>query len=88
LIFEQKTHGLKAGGNLVAIELEETEQKSEELLALTKHVFEAYRIQFLTYNRKLTYCVNCKKSWVGSLHKCPSCGSTGTLAVFDRFALA
>jgi ribonucleoside-triphosphate reductase len=88
LIFEQKTRGLHAGGNLAAIELGEVEQKPEELLALTKHVFEAYKIEFLTYNRKLTYCVNCKKSWVGSLHKCPSCGSTGTLAVFDRFASA
>jgi ribonucleoside-triphosphate reductase len=87
LIFEQKTHGLHSGGNLTTIELGEAEQKQEELLALTKHVFEAYKIEFLTYNRKLTYCVNCKKSWIGALHKCPSCGSTGTLAVFDRFAL-
>jgi ribonucleoside-triphosphate reductase len=86
LIFEQKTHELRTGGNTTVIELGETEQNPDELVMLTRHVFEAYKIGFLTYNRKIAYCVNCKKSWVGSLHKCPSCGSTGTLAVFDRFA--
>jgi len=87
LVFKQKTRELHAGGNLTVIELGEAEQKPDELLSLTKHAFEAYKIEFLTYNRELAYCVNCKKSWVGSLHKCPSCGSTGTLAVFNRFEL-
>jgi ribonucleoside-triphosphate reductase len=85
-IFEQKMRGVH-GGNLTVIDLGEVERKPDELMSLTKQIFEVYNIEFLTYNRKLTYCVNCKRSWFGLLHKCPSCESTGTLTVFDRFAL-
>jgi anaerobic ribonucleoside-triphosphate reductase len=43
-------------------------------------------VEFFTYNRKITYCSNCKKSWFGTLHKCPSCGAMSTLVKFDRFS--
>ncbi|MFZ0966593.1 MAG: anaerobic ribonucleoside-triphosphate reductase [Candidatus Bathyarchaeia archaeon] len=85
-ILERKMRGLH-GGNLTVIDLGEVEHKPDELMSLTKQIFEVYNMEFLTYNRKLTYCVNCKRSWFGLLHKCPSCGSTSTLTVFDRFAL-
>jgi len=85
-IFERKMRGVH-GGNLTVIDLEEVERKPDELMSLTKQIFEVYNMEFLTYNRKLTYCVNCKRSRFGLLHKCPSCGSTSTLTVFDRFAL-
>lgn len=85
-IFERKMPGLH-GGNLTVIDLGEVEHKPDELMSLTKQIFEVYNMEFLTYNRKLTYCVNCKRSWFSLLHKCPSCGSTSTLTVFDRFAL-
>ena len=85
-IFERKMRGVH-GGNLTVIDLGEVEHKPDELMSLTKQIFEVYNMEFLTYNRKLTYCVNCKRSWFGLLHKCPSCGSTSTLTVFDRFAL-
>ena len=86
LSFEREMHRLHAGGNLTVIELGEVEHKQHELMSLTKQVFESYNMELLTYNRKATYCVNCKKSWFGLLHRCPQCGSTGTLTVFDRFA--
>jgi anaerobic ribonucleoside-triphosphate reductase len=85
LLFEQKKLGLSAGGSLSVVELGESEQRPDELMSLTKQVFESYHVEFLAYNRKLTYCINCKRSWFGLLHKCPSCGSTGTLTVFDQF---
>ncbi len=85
-IFERKMRGLH-GGNLTVIDLGEAEHKTDELMSLTKQVFEIHNMEFLTYNRKSTYCVNCRRSWFGLLHKCPSCGSTGTLTTFDRFAL-
>jgi len=88
LTVEQKLRGLHAGGSLTAIELGEVERKPDEFMSMTKQVFETYNIEFLTYNRKLTYCVNCKRSWFGLLHKCPSCGAISTLTSFDRFALA
>jgi len=85
LKLEQRLHGLCAGGNLLIIELGEGEQKPEELLPLTKQVVEKHNIEFFTYSRSLTYCANCKRSWFGPLHKCPSCGAVSTLTAFDRF---
>jgi len=85
-IFERKMRGLH-GGSLLVIELGEVERKTEELMSLTKQVFEVRNMEYITYNRKSTYCINCRKSWFGLLHKCPSCGSTGTLTVFNRFPL-
>ena len=82
---EQKLKDLNAGGNLIIIELGETEYKPEELMNLTKQLIEKQAVEFFTYNRRITYCVNCKKSWFGVLHKCPSCGSMSTLITFDRF---
>ena len=82
---EQKLKGLNAGGNLSIIELEDKEYKPEELLNLTRQLVEKKAVEFFTYNRRITYCANCKKSWFGVLHKCPSCGSMSTLVAFDRF---
>jgi ribonucleoside-triphosphate reductase len=81
--FERKMRGLH-GGNLTVIDLGEVECKPDELLPLTKQMFEVYNLEFLTYNRKLTYCVNCKRSWFGILHKCPSCEATSTLTYISR----
>jgi anaerobic ribonucleoside-triphosphate reductase len=83
LIFERKMRGLH-GGNLTVIDLGEVEHKPDELMSLTKQIFEVYNMEFLTYNRKLTYCINCKKSWFGFLHKCPSCEATSTLTYISR----
>ena len=86
LRFEQEMQRLYSGGSLTVIELGDAQHKPEELTALTKQLFEGYGIEFFTYDRKLTYCLNCKRSWFGLLHKCPSCGAIDTLTSFDRFA--
>jgi ribonucleoside-triphosphate reductase len=85
LEIEQKLKGLNAGGNLSIIELEETEYKPEELMNMTRQLVEKQTVEFFTYNRRITYCSNCRKSWFGVLQKCPSCGSISTLVTFDRF---
>jgi ribonucleoside-triphosphate reductase len=82
---EQKLENLNTGGNLSIIELEEKQYTPEELLGITKQLVEKKTVEFFTYNRQITYCANCKKSWFGTLHKCPSCGSISTLIKFDRF---
>jgi anaerobic ribonucleoside-triphosphate reductase len=85
LEIEQKLKGLNAGGSLSIIELEEKEYTPEELMSMTKQLVEKQAVEFFTYNRRITYCANCKKSWFGALHKCPSCGAMSTLIKFDRF---
>ncbi|MEM2994565.1 MAG: anaerobic ribonucleoside-triphosphate reductase [Candidatus Bathyarchaeia archaeon] len=87
LKFENIMQELCSGGSLTVVELGEADYKPEELALLTKQLFEDYKIAFLTYDRKLTYCANCRKSWFGFLHKCPSCGVINTLTYFNMFAL-
>jgi anaerobic ribonucleoside-triphosphate reductase len=84
LKLEKKLHGLHAGGNLTIVELVEGEHKPDELMSLTRRFVEKYGIEFFTYNRNLTYCTNCKRSWFGLLHKCPSCGATSTLIPLSK----
>ena len=85
LDWEHKLKGLNAGGNLTIIDMDNVEHKPEELLKLTMHMMENQAVEFLTYNRLVTYCLNCQKNWIENLHKCPSCGAIGTLVLFDRF---
>ncbi len=86
LEFAQKLSGLTAGGSLGIIELDAFDVTAETLLDLTRRLVESKQpLEFFTYNRTVTYCHNCKKSWFGTLHKCPTCGSIGTLGTFDRF---
>lgn len=87
LEIEQKLQGSLVGGSFSVIELGEAEHKADELVTLTKQMAESGILEFFMYDRKMTYCANCKRSWFGSLHKCPSCGAIGTLTLFDRFAL-
>ena len=82
---EEKLKGLGSGANLSIIELEDPEYKPEELMNLTTQLIEQQAVEFFIYNRIMTYCSNCTKSWLGSFHKCPSCGSMSTLTTFDRF---
>jgi anaerobic ribonucleoside-triphosphate reductase len=87
LEIEQKLQRSLIGGSLSVIELGEVEYKPDELAALTGQIFENGSLEFFTYDRKMTYCCNCRTSWFGLLRKCPSCGAIGTLTVFDRFTL-
>jgi anaerobic ribonucleoside-triphosphate reductase len=82
---EQKLEDLNAGGSLSIIELEDAVYKPEDLMKLTEQLVAHGYLEFFTYQRILTYCDNCRKSWFGVLHKCPSCGSMSTLTTFDRF---
>jgi anaerobic ribonucleoside-triphosphate reductase len=82
----EKLKSLSNGGNLTVIELEQAEYKAEDLLNLTTQLVQTQTVEFFTYNRAMTYCSNCDKSWLGTLHKCPQCGAISTLTVFDRFS--
>lgn len=82
----QKMRGLSAGGSLTVVDLGEEEWGSDELLLLTKQITESSGSQFFTYRRRLTYCANCRQSWLGVLRKCPSCGAISTLRVYDCYS--
>jgi anaerobic ribonucleoside-triphosphate reductase len=82
----QKMKGLNAGGSFCILDLGDTQFKPEPLMELTRHLIENPIFEFFTYNRITSFCDNCKNSWYGTLHKCPSCGSMSKLATFDRFA--
>jgi ribonucleoside-triphosphate reductase (formate) len=81
----QKMKGLSVGGTLDIVELDGFEVKPEALMDLTRRLIENQSLEFFTYNRIISYCDNCKKSWFGTVHKCPSCGSMSALSTFDRF---
>lgn len=81
---EQRLRLSCVGGHLTIIELGEVERRPDELVSLTQLVIDKHGLEFFTYNRNLTYCVNCKRSWFGLLHRCPSCGATSTLTGFSR----
>ena len=82
----QKMKGLGAGGTLDIIELEGGNFRAEALMDLSCRLIGNQALEFFTYNRVVSYCDNCKKSWFGTLHKCPCCGSMSALSTFDRFA--
>jgi len=79
-----RTSQARAGGNLTLIELDETQQEPEQLLSVTRQLVENRNMEFFTYNRKTTYCTNCKKTWPGQAHKCPQCNAVSTLTYYDR----
>gem|GEM_PF-131668 len=79
-----KTKQTQTGGNLTVIEFDETTPDPEQLFSITQKLTENYNSEFFTYNRKTTYCINCKKTWPGQTSKCPECNAVSTLIHFDR----
>lgn len=84
---EQKLKTIRTGASLTIIELEDKPYAAEALLNLTRQLVENRTVEFFTYNHRVTYCGNCKKSWYGILQKCPSCSTISTLVNYDRFNL-
>ncbi len=87
LTFEDKLGNVYKGGNLAVIELGQFKFGPNELLELTVQLLRKCSFGFFTYNRELTYCMSCTRSWEGKLHKCPICGAVSTLTYFNRFAI-
>ncbi|MDR0372589.1 MAG: ArsR family transcriptional regulator [Nitrososphaerota archaeon] len=81
----QLLRGLSNGGSLDLYELEGDKFQAQALLDLSKRIIESQASEFFTYNRVISFCGNCKKTYYGTFHKCPDCGSMSTLTTFDRF---
>ncbi len=84
LQIEAKIHPLTQGGHLAIIDLDEPEQNPEYLMRQTDKICGTYTIGAFAYNRGLSHCANCKKTYGGLLRKCPSCGSTASLTLWSR----
>ena len=86
LAWEDKTKELQEGGSITVIGLGEANYEARDLMTISEQLLQNHAIAFFVYERKLTYCTNCRKTWFGLLHKCPVCGGIGTLTFFDRYA--
>ncbi|MCW4024734.1 MAG: ArsR family transcriptional regulator [Candidatus Bathyarchaeota archaeon] len=82
---EQKICGLNVGSGLSIVEIGEPQLSAQTLMDLTVHLIEKQPLEYFTYNHVTSYCSNCKKTLLGTPHKCQTCGSISTLNIFDRF---
>jgi ribonucleoside-triphosphate reductase len=83
---EQKIDGLSVGSGLSIVEVDAQPTSTQALLDLTMGIVGSQSLEYYTYNHVISYCNNCKKTLLGTPHKCQTCGSISTLNVFDRFS--
>lgn len=83
-VIEREIRRLVGGRSLTVIDLGEAHYEPPELLAVSRRLMKDYGLELFTYDRHVTYCRNCRRSWFGLLRKCPSCGNVSALAQFYR----
>jgi anaerobic ribonucleoside-triphosphate reductase len=81
---EERFHRLTTGGHLAILPLVDSEQDPEELVSFSREVTGAYEVGLYIFNRKISYCASCQKTFIGKLARCPSCGSVNMLQSFSR----
>jgi anaerobic ribonucleoside-triphosphate reductase len=83
---QSKIYNPYAGGGISVIEQIRAETDAQELFTYTTKLIENHGAELFAYDRKMTYCGHCRKSYFGIQQKCPSCSALGTLRFFDQFA--
>lgn len=81
---EENFHRLTSGGHLAILPVSDIEQDPRELLSLTREVAGIHGVGLYIFNRNLTYCASCQKTFIGKLERCPSCGSVNMLQSFSH----
>jgi anaerobic ribonucleoside-triphosphate reductase len=81
---EENFHRLASGGHLAVLPVPDSEQDPDKLLSFTKDVAETNGVGLYVFNRNISYCASCQKTFVGKLERCPSCGSVNMLQSFSR----
>lgn len=81
---EEKLHELTSGGHLALLQLDDSEKDPNELLSLTRYIIKSFEVGLYTYSRNLTYCANCRKTFLGTLPNCTACGSINRIVHFGR----
>jgi anaerobic ribonucleoside-triphosphate reductase len=84
LSLESQFHGLTSGSHLARVPLGDSVVDAESLLSMTRKTVENFKVGLFTYDRSLTYCSNCLKTFHGEQIKCPECGSVNAVTQFVR----
>ncbi len=84
LNLEGKFHKMAPGSHLVLIPLRDSDVETEDLLSTTRKIVNNYTVGLYAYNRDLTYCTNCQRTFHGDQPKCPFCGSVNAVTWFQR----
>ncbi|MBS7614495.1 helix-turn-helix domain-containing protein [Candidatus Bathyarchaeota archaeon] len=84
LSLESRFEALTPGSHLFKIPLGESEADAETLFATTQRIAKNHKIGFYTFDRTLTYCNKCEKTFFRELTKCPICGSVNAVTRFSR----
>jgi ribonucleoside-triphosphate reductase len=81
---ESQFHCLASGSHLARVPLGDSVVDAESLLSMTRKTVENFKVGLFTYDRSLTYCSNCLKTFHGEQIKCPECGSVNAVTQFVR----
>jgi anaerobic ribonucleoside-triphosphate reductase len=81
---EENFHSLTPGGHLAVLPVPDVEQDPDGLLSFTRDVAETNGVGFYVFNRNVSYCASCQKTFTGKLERCPSCGSVNMLQTFSH----
>ncbi len=81
---EENFHRLTSGGHLAILPVPDIEQDPDKLLSFTQDVAMNLEVGLYVFNRNLTYCASCQKTFIGKLERCPSCGSVNMLQSFSH----
>ncbi|MEM2130311.1 MAG: anaerobic ribonucleoside-triphosphate reductase [Candidatus Bathyarchaeia archaeon] len=84
LRLESRFEALAPASHLIKIPLGESEVDTETLFATTQNIAKNHKIGFYTFDRTLTYCNKCEKTFFREATKCPECNSAGSILKFAR----
>ncbi len=86
LSLEGRFHKLTPGGHLAIVQIADSEADPNSLLSATSRIIKTSKVGLYAYNKNLSYCNRCQKTFHGIQPKCPLCGSINTLVCFSRMS--
>jgi ribonucleoside-triphosphate reductase len=84
LCLESRFQILTKGSQLSKVPLGEFMDTAEQLISISKRIIRDHKIGLYVFDRSLTYCSSCLKTFHGEKLKCPKCGSVNAVTCFCR----
>ena len=81
---ESRFEALAPGSHFVKVPLGDAETDAEGLLSTTRRIVQDHKIGLYAFDRALTFCSSCQKTFRGEQSKCPSCGLVDGVTRFSR----